>query len=117
MTIHRKFVLLFAAATALSAAQAKPSSYTSGKTVPEKVGGLTAVLPDASWQSCGQIGSLDYRDESVAPSSLSHDEPFCRVSVRNLLPVPRTLKISAGASRSADSHRTVSLEPDRKSVV
>ena len=113
MTIYKKAILLFAVAAVLSTAQAtiRISGHTSGMPAPEKVGGLTAVLPDASWQSCGQIGSLDYRDESVAPSSLSHDEPLCRVSLRNLLPVPRTLKISAGASRSADSHRTVTLEP------
>ena len=111
MTIYKKAILLFAAVAALSTAQALSLVPTSGMPAPGKIGGLTAVLPDASWQSCMQIGSLDYRDESVAPSSLSHDEPLCRVSVRNLLPVPRTLKISAGASHSADSHRIVALEP------
>ena len=84
MTTHRKSVLLFAVAAALSAAQAKPSIHTSGMPAPEKVGGLTAVLTEANWQSCLRIDSLEYRDESVSPSALSHDELFYRVSLRNL---------------------------------
>ena len=111
MTIHRKSVLLFVAAAALSAAQAKPSIHTSGMPAPEKVGGLTAVLTEANWQSCLRIDSLEYRDESVSPSALSHDEPFYRVSLRNLMSVPRTFKVSASANRSSDSYRIVTIEP------
>ena len=111
MTTYRKSVLLFVAAAALSAAQAKPSIHTSGMPAPEKVGGLTAVLTEANWQSCRLIDSLEYRDESVSPSALSHDEPFYRVSLRNLMSVPRTFKVSAGANRSSDSYRIVTTEP------
>ena len=111
MTIHMKPILLFAVAAALSTAQAKPSIHTSGMPAPEKVGGLTAVLTEANWQSCRLIVSLQYRDESVSPSALSHDEPFYRVALRNLLPVPRTFKVSASAARSSDSYRTVTIEP------
>lgn len=111
MTTYRKPILLFAVAVALSAAQAKPSIHTSGMPAPAKVGGLTAVLTEANWQSCLRIDSLEYRDESVSPSALSHDEPFYRVSLRNLLPVPRTFKVSASAARSSDSYRTVTIEP------
>ncbi len=111
MTTYRKPILLFAVAVALSAAQAKPSIHTSGMPAPAKVGGLTAVLAEANWHSCRLIDSLEYRDESVSPSALSHDEPFYRVSLRNLLPVPRTFKVSASAARSSDSYRTVTIEP------
>ena len=99
------------AAAALSAAQAKPSIHTSGMPAPEKVGGLTAVLTEANWQSCRLIDSLEYRDESVSPSALSHDELFYRVSLRNLMSVPRTFKVSASANRSSDSYRIVTIEP------
>ena len=111
MTTYRKPVLLFVAVAALSAAQAKPSIHTSGMPAPAKVGGLTAVLAEANWHSCRLIDSLEYRDESVSPSALSHDELFYRVSLRNLLSVPRTFKISASAARSSDSYRTVTIEP------
>ena len=111
MTTYRKPILLFAVAVALSAAQAKPSIHTSGMPAPEKVGGLTAVLTEANWQSCLRIDSLEYRDESVSPSALSHDEPFYRVSLRNLMSVPRTFKVSASANRSSDSYRIVTIEP------
>ncbi len=111
MTTYRKPILLFVAAAALSAAQAKPSIHTSGMPAPEKVGGLTAVLTEANWQSCLRIDSLEYRDESVSPSALSHDEPFYRVSLRNLMSVPRTFKVSASANRSSDSYRIVTIEP------
>ena len=111
MTTYGKPVLLFVAAAALSAAQAKPSIHTSGMPAPEKVGGLTAVLTEANWQSCRLIDSLEYRDESVSPSALSHDEPFYRVSLRNLMSVPRTFKVSASANRSSDSYRIVTIEP------
>lgn len=111
MTTYRKSVLLFVAAAALSAAQAKPSIHTSGMPAPAKVGGLTAVLTEANWQSCLRIDSLEYRDESVSPSALSHDEPFYRVSLRNLMSVPRTFKVSASANRSSDSYRIVTIEP------
>lgn len=111
MTTYRKPILLFAVAVALSAAQAKPSIHTSGMPAPAKVGGLTAVLTEANWQSCLRIDSLEYRDESVSPSALSHDEPFYRVSLRNLMSVPRTFKVSASANRSSDSYRIVTIEP------
>ena len=111
MTTYRKSVLLFVAAAALSAAQAKPSIHTSGMPAPAKVGGLTAVLTEANWQSCRLIDSLEYRDESVSPSALSHDELFYRVSLRNLMSVPRTFIIAASAARSSDSYRTVTIEP------
>ena len=111
MTTYGKPVLLFVAAAALSAAQAKPSIHTSGMPAPEKVGGLTAVLTEANWQSCRLIDSLEYRDESVSPSALSHDELFYRVSLRNLMSVPRTFKVSASANRSSDSYRIVTIEP------
>ena len=111
MTTYRKPILLFAVAVALSAAQAKPSIHTSGMPAPAKVGGLTAVLTEANWQSCRLIDSLEYRDESVSPSALSHDEPFYRVSLRNLMSVPRTFKVSASANRSSDSYRIVTIEP------
>ena len=106
-----KPILLFVAAAALAAAQAKPSIHTSGMPAPAKVGGLTAVLTEANWQSCRLIDSLEYRDESVSPSALSHDELFYRVSLRNLMSVPRTFKVSASAARSSDSYRTVTIEP------
>ena len=112
MTTSRKSVFLLAAAAALLAAQASPVIHSSTATAPKaEVGGLTAVLAEASWHSCRLIDSLEYRDESVSPSALSHDELFYRVALRNLLPVPRTFKISASANRSADSCRIVTLEP------
>lgn len=110
MTIHRKTVLLFAVA-ALSATQAKSLSLPQEKPAPGKVGGLTAVLTDATWKNCTKIDSLAYRDESVSPSSLSHDEPLCRIAVKNLLAVPRTLTISADAEHAATTVKKLTIEP------
>ncbi len=110
MTTVKKPVILLAVAAAMSMAFAKALVHAETPE-PSKVGGQTAILTEAKWnQSIGPT-SLEYRDESVAPPGLSHDEPLCRLSVRNLLPVQRMLKISAQCERSAISERTLILEP------
>jgi len=110
MTTVKKPVILLAAAAAMSMAFAKALVHAEP---PEKskVGGQTAILTEAKWQLSSYLVSLEYRDESVAPSALSHDEPLCRVSIRNLLPVQRTLKITAHCPQSSYSEKTLTLEP------
>lgn len=110
MTTVKKPVILLAVAAAMSMAFAKALVHAETPE-PSKVGGQTAILTEAKWQQSGNLASLEYRDESVAPSALSHDEPLCRVSIRNLLPVQRTLKITANCQQSSDSEKTLTLEP------
>lgn len=109
MTTVKKPVILLAAAAAMSMALAKPMVHRPSKE--SKVGGQTAILTEAKWQQSSNLASLEYRDESVAPSALCHDEPLCRFSIRNLLPVQRTLKITAQCQQSSETEKTLTLEP------
>lgn len=109
MTTIIKPVILLAVAAAMPMAHAK--AMVRNKPKESKVGGKTAVLADAKWQQSTHLGSLEYRDESLAPSALSHDEPLCRLSIRNMLPVQRKLKISAQCERSSKSERDLILGP------
>ena len=114
MTTHRKFVLIFAAALAAfsSAVPAKALSVTPApKTKKTEIGGSTRVLNPASWKSCSRIDALEYRDETVVGSDITHDTPLSRIALRNTLPFPRTIQVSVQAPRSALSTRTVALGP------
>jgi len=117
----RTSVILAAAIAALFPA-------ASGKTVPKSgmpdpgagktaIGGSTAVLSPASWKSCSAIDALEYRDETVVGSELTHDAPLTRISLRNLLPVPRAIQVTACAPRAAQSTRTVALGPGAAATV
>lgn len=114
MTARLKLILLLAALSATSFAKGLiplPAAPTT------KVGGGSAILAETTWQRCGRVASLEYRDESVIPGSISHDEPLYRVSLRNLLPVRRTFELAASCLRAAESHRTVVLEPMSSATV
>lgn len=120
MTTYRKFVLIFAAALAVSssAVPAKALSVTPApKAEKKEIGGSTAVLSPASWKSCSRIDALEYRDETVVGSDITHDEPLSRIALRNTLPFPRTIQVSVQAPRSALSTRTVTLGPGASATI
>ena len=120
MTTYRKSVLLFAAALAAFplAFHAKALSIVPDpKTEKKEIGGYTVVLNPASWKSCSQIDALEYRDETVVGSIIAHDEPLTRISLRNTLPIPRTILVSVQAPRSALSTRTVALGPGASATI
>ena len=120
MTTYRKSVLLFAAALAVSssAVPAKALSVTPApKTEEKEIGGSTAVLSPASWKSCSLIDALEYCDETVVGSDITHDEPLSRIALRNTLPFPRTIQVSVQAPRSALSTRTVTLGPGASATI
>ena len=120
MTTYRKFVLIFAAALPVfsSAVPAKALSMTPApKTEKKLIGGSTAVLSPASWKSCSRIDALEYCDETVVGSNITHDEPLSRIALRNTLPFPRTIQVSVQAPRSALSTRTVTLGPGASATI
>ncbi len=103
---------ILAAAMAATTAEALSVTETPKAAAKEhKVGGQSAVLTDSAWKRCGIIESLEYRDESVVPETLSHDEPLYRISLRNLLPVRRTFTVTAVDVHASETKRTVSVEP------
>ena len=81
------------------------------------IGGATKVLNPAAWKSCSQLDALEYRDETVVGSSITHDAPLSRISLRNALPFPRTIQITACTPRAAQSTRTVALGPGATATV
>ena len=87
-----------------------------GKTA---IGGSTAVLNPASttWESCPILDGLSYRDETVVSSTITHDAPLTRISLRNMLPVPRTIQVTVSAPRAAQSTKTVALGPDATATI
>lgn len=120
MTTYRKSVLLFAAALAAFplAFHAKALSIVPDpKTEKKEIGGSTAVLSPASWKSCSLIDALEYRDETVVGSDITHDAPLSRIALRNTLPFPRTIQVSVQAPRSALSTRTVALGPGASATI
>ena len=120
MTTYRKSVLLFAAALAAFplAFHAKALSIVPDpKTEKKEIGGSTAVLSPASWKSCSLIDALEYCDETVVGSDITHDTPLSRIALRNTLPFPRTIQVSVQAPRSALSTRTVALGPGASATI
>ena len=120
MTTYRKSVLLFAAALAAFplAFHAKALSIVPNpKTEKKEIGGSTAVLSPASWKSCSLIDALEYRDETVVGSDITHDTQLSRIALRNTLPFPRTIQVSVQAPRSALSTRTVALGPGASATI
>ena len=120
MATHRKSVLLFAAALAAfsTVIPAKALSIVPDpKTEKKEIGGSTAVLSPASWKSCSLIDALEYRDETVVGSDITHDAPLSRIALRNTLPFPRTIQVSVQAPRSALSTRTVALGPGASATI
>ena len=120
MTTYRKSVLLFAAALAAFplAFHAKALSIVPDpKTEKKEIGGSTAVLSPASWKSCSMIDALEYRDETVVGSDITHDTQLSRIALRNTLPFPRTIQVSVQAPRSALSTRTVALGPGASATI
>ena len=120
MTTYRKSVLLFAAALAAFplAFHAKALSIVPDpKTKKTEIGGSTRVLNPASWKSCSQMYALEYRDETVVSSGITHDAPLSRIALRNTLPFPRTIQVSVQAPRSALSTRTVALGPGASATI
>lgn len=120
MTTYRKSVLLFAAALAAFplAFHAKALSIVPDpKTEKKEIGGSTAVLSPASWKSCSLIDALEYCDETVVGSDITHDAPLSRIALRNTLPFPRTIQVSVQAPRSALSTRTVALGPGASATI
>ena len=120
MTTYRKSVFLFAAALAASplAFHAKALSIVPDpKTEKKEIGGSTAVLSPASWKSCSRIDALEYLDETVVGSDITHDAPLSRIALRNTLPFPRTIQVSVQAPRSALSTRTVALGPGASATI
>ena len=120
MTTYRKSVLLFAAALAafpLAFHANALSIVPDPKTEKKEIGGSTAVLSPASWKSCSRIDALEYRDETVVGSDITHDAPLSRIALRNTLPFPRTIQVSVQAPRSALSTRTVALGPGASATI
>ena len=120
MTTYRKSVLLFAAALAAFplAFHAKALSIVPDpKTEKKEIGGSTAVLSPASWNTCSRIDALEYRDETVVGSDITHDTQLSRIALRNTLPFPRTIQVSVQAPRSALSTRTVALGPGASATI
>ena len=87
------------------------------KTEEKEIGGSTAVLSPASWKSCSQIDALEYRDETVVGSEITHDTQLSRIALRNTLPFPRTIQVSVQAPHSALSTRTVALGPGASATI
>ena len=87
------------------------------KTKKTEIGGSTRVLNPASWKSCSQMYALEYRDETVVSSGITHDAPLSRIALRNTLPFPRTIQVSVQAPRSALSTRTVTLGPGASATI
>ncbi len=81
------------------------------------VGGRTTILNAPSWRKCSNIDALEYRDESVAPPTTTHDEPLVRLSIRNGLPIPRSLALTARAPHSATTTMPLSLGPSATATV
>lgn len=120
MTTYRKSVLLFAAALAAfsTVIPAKALSIVPDpKTKKTEIGGSTRVLNPASWKSCSRIDALEYCDETVVGSDITHDTPLSRIALRNTLPFPRTIQVSVQAPRSALSTRTVALGPGASATI
>ena len=120
MATHRKSVLLFAAALAAfsTVIPAKALSIVPDpKTKKTEIGGSTRVLNPASWKSCSLIDALEYCDETVVSSGITHDAPLSRIALRNTLPFPRTIQVSVQAPRSALSTRTVALGPGASATI
>ena len=120
MTTYRKSALLFAAALAAFplAFHAKALSIVPDpKTEKKEIGGSTAVLSPASWKSCSLIDALEYCDETVVGSDITHDTQLSRIALRNTLPFPRTIQVSVQAPRSALSTRTVALGPGASATI
>ena len=63
------------------------------------------------------IDALEYRDETVVGSDITHDTPLSRIALRNTLPFPRTIQVSVQAPRSALSTRTVALDPGASATI
>ena len=120
MTTYRKSGLLFAAALAafpLTFHAKALSIVPDPKTEKKEIGGSTAVLSPASWKSCSMIDALEYRDETVVGSDITHDTQLSRIALRNTLPFPRTIQVSVQAPRSALSTRTVALGPGASATI
>ena len=120
MTTYRKSVLLFAAALAafpLAFHANALSIVPDPKTEKKEIGGSTAVLSPASWKSCSLIDALEYCDETVVGSDITHDTQLSRIALRNTLPFPRTIQVSVQAPRSALSTRTVALGPGASATI
>ena len=120
MATHRKSVLLFAAALAAfsTVIPAKALSIVPNpKAEKKEIGGSTAVLSPASWKSCSRIDALEYRDETVVGSDITHDTQLSRIALRNTLPFPRTIQVSVQAPHSALSTRTVALGPGASATI
>ena len=107
------------ALAAIAAAEAVPKvAVPSEMPAPSTtVGGKTTVLNDPRWLSCANIDALEYRDETVSCHTLMHDTPLYRISVRNRLPVPRTIEVTVSAPRAAHSAKTVALGPKAAATV
>lgn len=107
-----RHLLLLAAIAAITAAHAVVIDTPDGSEKEKKVvGGNTFVFTEATWKTCRHINGLEYRDETVMPDSLSHDEPLHRISVRNLLSAPRKLIITANDLRGCTTRRELQLDP------
>ena len=119
MTTIRNIVL---AAAAVAATTTMATTYIAPTGMPAPgpkagIDGKTAVLNAADWRRCERIDALEYRDESVVPSTMTHDEPLVRVSLRNGLPIPRTITVTATAPNAAQTRATVPLGPSAAATV
>ena len=118
--MNTKSSILVAAALAafpLAVPANNPPLTPGPKTEKKEIGGSTAVLSPASWNSCSRIDALEYRDETVVGSDITHDAPLSRIALRNTLPFPRTIQVSARAPLSALSTRTVALGPGASATI
>ena len=118
--MNTKSSILVAAALAafpLAVPANNPPLTPGPKTEKKEIGGSTAVLSPASWNRCSRIDALEYRDETVVGSDITHDEPLSRIALRNTLPFPRTIQVSVQAPRSALSTRTVTLGPGASATI
>lgn len=118
--MNTKSSILVAAALAafpLALPADNPPLTPGSKTEKKEIGGSTAVLSPASWNSCSRIDALEYRDETVVGSEITHDAPLSRIALRNTLPFPRTIQVSVQAPRSALSTRTVTLGPGASATI
>ena len=118
--MNTKSSILVAAALAafpLAVPANNPPLTPGPKTEKKEIGGSTAVLSPASWNRCSRIDALEYRDETVVGSDITHDAPLSRIALRNTLPFPRTIQVSVQAPRSALSTRTVALGPGASATI
>lgn len=118
--MNTKSSILVAAALAafpLAVPANNPPLTPGPKTEKKEIGGSTAVLSPASWNTCSRIDALEYCDETVVGSDITHDEPLSRIALRNTLPLPRTIQVSVQAPRSALSTRTVTLGPGASATI